>query len=183
MKFPLEGKRILLRRLKKSDAEDIFLKANNKNLAAVTMLPYPYTKRTALDYITRTHRNFRTGKSYEFGIELKETKKIIGLMSLMDIDPKSKNAEIGYWLGEDYWRKGFGGESLEIALDFAFGELKLEKVWAKTRSKNTASRGLLEKMGFKQEGHLRRHFFDGNEYIDRVLYGILRDEYYNLRKN
>ena len=98
MKIKLDGKRIVLRKLKISDANSIYENARDFEIAKYTTLPYPYNLKHAKDYIKINHRKFRKKESYELGVELKETKKIIGMMSLMNIDYGNKNAEIGYWL-------------------------------------------------------------------------------------
>lgn len=100
MELKIEGKQINLRRLKKSDAQSIYQNAKDFDIARYTTIPHPYKLKNAEDFIKKTHQKIRKKKAFELGIELKETKEIIGVISLMNIDYNNKNAEIRYWLGK-----------------------------------------------------------------------------------
>ena len=177
MKLKIESSKIKLRKLKKSDAEDIYLNARDKEIARYTTLPHPYKLRHALDFIKKTHRDIRKKAAYELGIELKETGRIIGMMSFVKIDHANKNAEVGYWLGKKYWRRGIAKEALKLILEFGFKKLGLIRVYAKVLHPNTASAKLLESVGFKYEGTLRKSVFRWNKWYDVVVYGLLKEEY------
>ena len=175
----IRGERIILRPLQKEDAGSLFNHANDLDIARYTLLPHPYTLKTALDFINITKKNREKKKAFEFGIELMETEKIIGMISLMNIDEKNKNAEIGYWLGKKYWGKGIMREAVKLILQFGFKKLKLERIYAKVLHPNVASAKLLEKSGLRYEGRLRRATLRRGRWYDDLCFGILKTE---LRK-
>jgi len=176
MKLRIEGKTINLRKLKRSDSQSIYQNAKDFEIARYTTLPHPYTLNDALIFIKRTHQKMRKKTDYELGIELKENKKIIGVISLMKIDYNNKNAEIGYWLGKKYWRRKIMKEAVKLILNFGFKELKLVRIYARVMHPNIASAKLLEKSGFKYEGRMRKTTFRKGKWLDDLRYSILREE-------
>ena len=173
----IKGDRINLRKLRKSDAESVQKHAKDKEISRYTTLPYPYKLKHAQDFINLTHKKMRKKESYELGIELKETKNIIGMMGLIHVDYKNKNAEVGYWLGKKYWKQGLTTESLKLMLKFGFRELKLERIYAKVMHPNTMSAKLLEKNDFKLEGRLRKNTLKDGKWMDDLIYGLLEEEW------
>ncbi|MBI4152108.1 GNAT family N-acetyltransferase [Candidatus Woesearchaeota archaeon] len=173
----INGKRINLRTLKKSDAVSLAHYANNPDIAHYTLLPYPYRLKDAQDFIRKTQKNFKMKTAYELGIELKDSKEIIGMISLTNINKKNKNAEVGYWLGKEYWRKGMMTEALCLILSLGFRQLHLVKVSAKVMHPNIASAKFLESSGFKFEGTLRKNEFRNRKWYDELRYSILRSEF------
>ncbi len=170
----LKGKNIVLRAFKNSDAGDLQENANNKKIARFTFVPYPYKLKDAKSFIKRTRKNYRQKKEHNFAITLKKTNKAIGSISLMKLDFKNKNAELGYWLGEKYWGKGYTTEAGKLILRHAFNNLKLKRIYAMTFLSNKTSSKVLEKLGFKKEGILRKNVFRNNKFHDENLYAIVK---------
>ncbi|MEM4230597.1 MAG: GNAT family N-acetyltransferase [Candidatus Pacearchaeota archaeon] len=184
MKIPkkLETKRILLRELKASDAKDIVRNANNlevsKNLAT---LPYPYKLKDARGWIKKCSKKTKEKlrNDYTFAIELKSERKFIGAIGLHKIDKFQGTAEMGYWLGQNYWRQGIMYEAAKKVLDFAFRNLKLRRINISAFSANQASNCLIKKLGFKYEGMRRKNIrskADGKIH-NQNIYGLLKDEW------
>jgi len=177
MELKIEGKQITLRKLKKSDAPSIYQNAKDFEIARYTTLPHPYRLKNAEDFIKMTHQKIRKKKAFELGIELKESKEIIGMMSLMDIDYDNKNAEIGYWLGKKYWGKGIMKEAIKLILNFGFKKLNLVRIYARVMHPNIASAKLLERSGFKYEGRMRKTTLRRGKWMDDLRYSILNSEF------
>jgi RimJ/RimL family protein N-acetyltransferase len=174
----LRGKLINLRRVRRSDAESIQRHAHNANVARyMAILPHPYTLEHALSWINTTHRMVRAGTGYHLGIEDKASRQIIGMIGLSRVNRQDKNAEVGYWLGRDFWRKGYSTEAMRLMLNFAFTELDLARVYAMVHEKNAASMRLLEKCGFVREGVWRKATLRDGRFHDVFAFGLLRDEY------
>lgn len=83
---------------------------------------------------------------------------------------------LGYWIGEANARRGYMTESVGCVLDYAFGELHLHRVEAACLPHNDASRGLLAKCGFQEEGLARGYLKIDGRWRDHVLFGMLRDD-------
>ncbi len=173
----LTGKRIILRPLRKSDAQDLQKNANRKEVTRYTQVPYPYRLKDARDFIKKCGQNLRKKSDYEFGIELKKTGKIIGMTSLMKIDKQSKNAELGYWLGKKYWKQGIATEAVGLILKFGFKKLKLERIYARVFHPNRISQTFLRKNRFKYEGRLRKHIKNKGKWFDALYFGLLKNDY------
>ena len=65
-------------------------------------------------------------------------------------------------------------------MDFAFGQLRMERVWLETSEDNTRAQAAYRKAGFTQEGRLRHAFFQDGQYVDDVRMSLLRDEWQAL---
>lgn len=86
-------------------------------------------------------------------------------------------ARIGYWIFPERQGEGLGRDAVTFLIDHHFRALPHPAISAFTRPDNDASRGLLESLGFDQEGRLRKDAFWDGEYLDTIVYGILRDEW------
>ena len=178
----LKTKRLILRPLRNSDAKSIAENVNNLDVSKwLVLLPYPYKLKDAKDWIKNTKKDWRKKKKtdFTFGIELKEEKEIIGGIGLSQVDKFQGIAEVGYWIGKKYWRRGYGSEALKAVLDFGFKKLKLRKIKAKVCIGNTPSSKLLEKFGAKKEGMRRESCRSkaDKKIRDDYMYGLLKREY------
>ncbi|MEO0676814.1 MAG: GNAT family protein [Pseudomonadota bacterium] len=80
----------------------------------------------------------------------------------------------GYWIGQDYARNGYMREAIEGLVHYAFAELDLSRIEAACLPENTASRGLLEKSGYKYEGVAQSYLQIAGRWRTHVLYANLR---------
>ncbi len=180
----IETERLILRPLRDSDAKSIVENVNNLNVSKwLLVVKYPYNLKDAKKWINGNKKKWKKKKNkmddYSFGIELKSEKKIIGGCGLHHIDFRSKKSTTGYWLGEKYWRVGYGSEALKAMLDFAFKKLKLRKVSADVYVGNPSSGKLMQKFGAKLEGTKRKEDVcqaDG-KIKDAQIFGLLKEEY------
>ena len=174
----LQGRLILLRGLRKSDAASIQRNANNKRVARnLPLLPSPYSMKDALRWVGVTQRQARTAKGYDFGIVEKEHGCAVGCIGLKNINLHDKNAEVGYWLGERYWGRGYVTEALGLMVRFVFKELRLRRVYAIVHASNQGSIKVLERSGFKREGSFRKACLMGGRWTDVYAYGLLKEEF------
>jgi len=166
-------KRIVLRLFQKSDAVAVTKLCNNYNIYKNTLsLPYPYSLEDALSWIERHLDNFNANKSYEFAITDKESGELYGAIALSN-NQKFNNGEIAYWIGEEFWGKGYATEAAQAILQFAFDEKHYHKVFARYFNSNQASGRVMQKLGMKKEGILIDHVRKENRYEDLVYYGII----------
>ncbi len=171
----ISGDRIILRKVKDSDATAIVENVNDKEVTRyLSTVPYPYTMKDARFFIEKLCKK---KNSKHFAIELKETGKLIGVVSLSKINRKHKKAVIGYWIGKKHWNKGIGTEALNLILGFGFRKLKLNRIYGKVMVPNIASAKLLEKAGFRHEGTLRKDVFIRGKWMDYKVYGLLKEDY------
>ena len=88
-------------------------------------------------------------------------------------DVYCKSAELGYWLGEPFWRKGIMTRAVQQMCEEAFRRYKLVRIYAEPFSTNLASRGVLEKAGFQLEGIKRKSIFKNGCIQDSYLYAVI----------
>lgn len=99
----------------------------------------------------------------------------IGAVTLTGVD--YKRPELGYWLVPAVHREGYGTEALVLAIDYAFREYDTPTVGAEAFDFNDASRGLLESLGFSEEGRKQDFMFVDGSYRDMVMYGLRREDW------
>jgi len=178
MKIEIDGKRIILRKLRLSDTENIYRNLQDNEMVKWTLsIPWPYKKQDAIKFIRKTHYKIKKKTGYALGIVLNGTNRVIGVVDIFHIDWENKNAELGYWLGKKYWGKGYTTEAVKLMLKFAFEKLKLHRVYANLFEENIASRRVLEKTGFKLEGIMRECRYRYNGWHNELKFGILKQEY------
>lgn len=178
----IEAKRLILRPPTMKDAKDLAENANNLNISKwMILLPYPYTIKDAKWYINYCKKKFKEKpvKSYDFVIELKSERKIIGAIALNKIDFDQGTAGGGFWIGEKYWGEGYGTEAMGEILNLAFNKLKLRKVELGYLKGNPSSFKVQKKFGFKIEGTRRKGAVckATGKIHDEVITGLLREEW------
>ena len=170
--------RLILRPPTLKDAEDIAASANNLDVTRyLAVVPYPYSVKDARDFIRR-RRKKANRNPYNFGITLKQSGKIVGMIGFTGLDKFSGKADVGYWLGKKYWRQGIVTEAMEAIVKFAFRKLKLVRLQAEVYVENKASANLLKKLGFKKEGLKRKgaRAKSTGKWHDTYVYGLLRSD-------
>lgn len=101
-----------------------------------------------------------------------------GLIGLLNIDQKNSKAELYISIGEtSYKGKGVSTEASRLLLQYAFEELNLNRIYLYTESGNFPAQKLFEKIGFIREGHIRNDLFSRGKHIDRIIYGICKEDF------
>jgi putative acetyltransferase len=148
----IETKRLILRQIIASDAEDIFANSRGPN----TGLNAGWKPHETLSETRRVMQEVFLGQESVFGIVLKETNILIGTIGLLQ-DYMRENDSVrmlGYSLGEDFWGHGFMTEAAKAVVDFGFETMHLDLISATCYPFNVRSRHVLEKLGFHYEGTL-----------------------------
>ncbi|MUV89393.1 GNAT family N-acetyltransferase [Halapricum sp. CBA1109] len=101
----------------------------------------------------------------------------VGYVRLFHVDMAARHATVEYWVRPAERRSGYGTEMVASVLTYAVEELRLHRVRARTAATNTASRRLLESLGFVHEGVQRAAAFVGGDPVDAHRYGLLEDEW------
>lgn len=151
--FPqLYTQRLKLRKLQVEDIPSLIKYANNKKVSDYILnIPYPYQEFDAVFRISYVHNGFKTKARYIFSIIVKETDEFIGEISL-HLDKQKPVAELGYWIGEPFWKNGFVTEAIQTILQFGFEKLNLELIFATCDKENIGSVRVLEKNGMQRKG-------------------------------
>lgn len=176
----LETRRLILREWGEKDADDIIEGLNDLNVSKwLARVPFPYTNEDAEKFI-----DFCQGEkdSYRFAIELKESGKVIGGLSLEKINYHDGTAGGGIWLNAKYHGKGYGAEAFAKRNEFAFRVLNLRRLENGFFEGNASSQKMQEKLGYAVEGKRRKGYLckaDG-KYKDEIITALLKEEWETL---
>jgi Acetyltransferases, including N-acetylases of ribosomal proteins len=112
-------------------------------------------------------------------IFLKEVngKIIIGTIGLYQINYRHQRAVWRIRLDPAYQKKGYAKESINMLLDYGFNTLNLNKIISDSFADNDAIVKLTLKLGFKEEGLLKNHYFHKGKFRDAIQFGLLRDDF------
>lgn len=107
----------------------------------------------------------------------------VGRLDLFDIDRTNGHCVFGIAIGDPaMWGQGLGTDAVNALLDFAFGELRMERVWLDTDADNLRAQAAYRKAGFVVEGRLRHVWFLDGVHTDDLRMAILRDEWQALTR-
>ena len=169
---------LLLRPLSPSDSTRICILAGHRDIAAqTTRIPHPYTEEDAREWIEAQHEQFERGDQLNFAVIERSSGEFIGICGLSRINREYESAEIGYWIGRQYWNRGYATGAVLAVVDYAFRILGLNRVYSRYMRKNPASGRVLAKCGFVHEGTLRQHVKKWGKFEDIEMAAILKDDY------
>lgn len=153
------------------DLPQIARLANSYAIAAMTNnLPHPYTQAHAKQWYDYVQEH-----DAEHVFKICVRGKLAGVVGLVH-EADHNRAELGYWLGEPYWNKGYATQAVSMAVAYAFGVLGVRRVFSRCYAVNLASRRVLEKNGFSQEGCLLQHHECMGVVHDVIYYGLLASQ-------
>lgn len=166
---------IALRPFRDGDQPDLVRQANNANVARHLRerFPQPYTPQAAEDWIALCR-----DQSPALNLAITSADRLIGSIGLLPGSDSSRaSAEVGYWLGEDHWGRGIATLALHKIVEHGFRTLPdLNRIFAYVDEGHTASLRVLEKNGFRREGHLLGATLKRGELRNLFLYAITRHE-------
>lgn len=164
--------RVQLRPFKNSDAERLAEIGNSLNIARFMAgrYPFPYFKEDAETFI---QESLKRHPVQSFAITVNE--EVIGACGIHPQEDIFKNnAEIGYWLGENYQGQGYALKALQILIPYAFENFKVNRLYARVFGNNPRSIKLLEKAGFKLEARYEATLERFGEILDEYIYAVRR---------
>lgn len=166
---------IRLRSFYLGDADAVAALANNQRIAnnLRDLFPHPYHREDAIRFIQRINQQV---PPTVFAIELDG--QIIGSIGYYPAeDVHRMNAEVGYWLGEPYWGKGYITRAIGLLVDHAFTHSKLNRLYAVPFPHNVASIRALERNGFTLEARLSGTLIKNHQVMDELIYALRRSEW------
>jgi [ribosomal protein S5]-alanine N-acetyltransferase len=134
--------------------------------------PHPYSLVHAREWVKL---NLAENPPHHFAIAVGD--QVVGGIGLeFKPDIWRYSAELGYWLAPAYWGRGIMSSVLRAVVDYAFATFDLNRLWAGAFDWNPASVRVLEKAGFVFEARLSKSAFKDGEFVDEVIYAIVRPE-------
>lgn len=182
--FPeLATPRLHLRELGPTDAEDLHVAYADEETMRFWNTPPHRSIADTRNIVRAAARSFYERHGIEWAVVRKKDGRIIGKCAYHRWLQQHARAEVGYILARDCWGQGLMSEVLSTLLDFGFGPMQLHSVEAQLDPANRRSARLVERFGFRKEGHLRESFrvpgtgFGTGEFADTAIYGLLRREW------
>ena len=165
----LETSRLRLRPLQQSDAEDAYRVLSNATaMKYYGTPPHKNLEFTKKQFIDIMQSRFKHRDAVSFVVTLKDEDKYIGHVTAMQFDRVFKFVDLAYIVDQEYWGRGIATEAVIQVVNFLVNTMKIHKIRAGYFAKNIASKRVLQKAGFKQEGYLRDN---------ALLDGVFEDEY------
>lgn len=149
--FPLmETARLVLRRLTEEDLDDLFNMRKDPDMHEYTDTMPDTSLKDTKEYLERMDKGINEGKWLLWGIQSKETHRIIGSVSVWNFTESRNGAELGYGIVTHMQGNGYMAESLQAVIDYCFRTIGMDWIEACTEEGNESSTRLLENLGFVQ---------------------------------
>jgi ribosomal-protein-alanine N-acetyltransferase len=146
----------------------------------------PWEPTWSADHLTRkaftnrvywANRSISSGAALPLFLERRSDRAFLGAITLDNIRRgPAQDGTLGYWIGEPFARQGYMHEAIEAVVHYAFETLDLSRIQAACLPENKASRGVLEKCGFKYEGVAQSYLQINGRWRNHVLYSNLRGD-------
>ena len=174
----IETERLILRRFEYTD-DDAILKywVADEKIQSLYSEPVYSTKDEVKGLLDKYIGSYEKNDYYRWAVVEKTTGECIGQIAYFLVDSKNYFAEIEYCIGSDFQCKGFATEATKAVIAYGFDRMNLHKVQICTKTINAPSKRVIEKCGFVYEGTLRDYFFMNGEYVGRLYFSILRNEF------
>lgn len=176
----LVGTKVYLRCLQKKDLERTLSWINDPDIMDNIGVRGPRTHEQQLRWFESLQDD---NTKIVFSICIRDNDTHIGNVALDQIDTINRNCRLSIFIGNIQQRgNGYGFEATKLAIEYGFFYLNLHKIYCKTNATNEAALRMYKKLGFKQEGLLRKHEYKQGEYVDKIMFGLLKADYLVLNR-
>ncbi len=173
----LAGKRTRLRGFRADDIDGLYALYSDPVVTRYWSFP-AWTQRAQAETLLQHAIASRSAdKILCWAIAIGEDDRLIGSLTLFNINRAQGRADIGYALHSAEWGKGYAKEALSLVLDYIFATLGLRRIEADIDPRNTSSCKLVEGLGFCREGTLRERWLVDDALQDSAIYGLLAREW------
>ena len=172
------GTEITMRELSLDDAQAVFdvVRRNHHHLKSYMHWASPaYSLESAREFIQQNQVNRAERKTLGLGIF--RGARLIGSIGFVNFDWLAMKTELGYWISSDEEGKGIVSRACRVLIDFAFDELKMNRIEIRCSSENLRSAAIPIRLGFQKEGRLRQSEFRNGRLHDFDIYGLLASEW------
>jgi len=174
----IETERLILRKFEYTDDKEMLKYwISDPKVQSLYCEPVYSIKQEVKELLDKYIGSYDKNDYYRWAIIPKETNECIGQIAYFLVDNNNHFAEIEYCIGSLFQGKGYATEATKAVIKFGFDKINLHKVQICHKSINIPSRKVIEKCGLVYEGTLRDFFYEDGQYVDRLYYSILRDEF------
>lgn len=168
---------ITLRMLSARDAGPLFQLVEQSKEHLKAWLPWindTKSQEDSMNFIKGSFEIYNNRQGITAGVFFHE--ELVGVISFNSLDFNANIGTIGYWLSIHATGKGIMTKSVAALTNYGFNELALNRIEIRVAEYNNASRSIPERLGYKQEGHLRDAEWLYDHYVDHIVYGMLKSE-------
>lgn len=172
---PLRGDAVVLRRWELGDVGCVEQASRDPAITEATTVPAVYDETEGRAWLERQWSRAESGEGLSLAIADATTGEALGATVLM-LRPQPGSAGIGYWLVERARGRGLASRAVSLLSRWALGGGGLARVEALVEPSNVASQRVVERAGFRREGHLRSYLVLGDRRADALVYALLPDD-------
>ncbi len=172
----IETERLILRKFKLSDAQNMFdnYASKSKVTEYMTWLPHKSVEETVAYLTDCVLSEYEKPDTYHWAIVLKEIGEVVGSISVVMSVEESKRAELGWVLDDEYWGRGIMPEAAARVLEYLFS-VGYERIQATHNVLNDKSGRVMEKIGMQCEGTLKKYGVNNKgESVDCKMWAIVK---------
>ena len=175
----LETERLILRPFEDGDAPALLQIMNAPEVTANLLISPTFSQEDIAESIRKRIDAMEARERYSLAIVQKETGALMGTCALINVSWEHMHAELVYYLGTEFWGKGYMTEAVRRMVQFGFEELGLERISVGCFARNKASARIIEKLGFQPEGIARHAYRKDGEFLDELRFGMIRSDFDN----
>jgi RimJ/RimL family protein N-acetyltransferase len=172
VRSPFEGELIRLRAIEDADIEWVNDHFWNANVTRFLDIVWPEPVEGTRAFVERSRAS---EDSLALLIETRAGERA-GVCSLDGALARTRTADFGIWLDEQFWSRGLGTDAVRTICRLGFREMNLQRITLHVYDFNERGRRAYEKVGFREEGRLRRDQFVDGHPVDVVIMGLLAEE-------
>ena len=174
----IETQRLILRRFKMEDADDMFHNwASDPEVTRYLTWPVHSSVDVTKTVLKEWVPMYEDGGYFNWGMEYKETGEVIGNISVVKLNENTEAADMGYCMSRAYWGRGLMPEALKAVMAFLFDVVGLNRIAACHDVNNPKSGRVMDKAGMKLEGILRRAGKNNLGICDEVWHAMTREDW------
>lgn len=167
----IEGKKVILSPIDDDDLFTLQKILNDPDVRKNLAERFPRNRMMLKDIISLNKEK----KAVFLKILEKESFNIVGMISFSDFNWPNRRAMLGIAIDKNYQRKGFGTEATELLIDYGFKNLQLHKICLEVYDFNKNAIKMYKRLGFKKEGHYKKHSFKDGEYVDLIFMSLINE--------
>jgi RimJ/RimL family protein N-acetyltransferase len=177
--YPITTERLLLRPFIRGDVDAVF-SYRSLPVVAEYLFDRPMSHEECAEAVRSRASQvafIEEGDKILLAVEEQATGRLVGEVSLIWRSLVDQQAEIGYIVHPEAWGRGYATEAALALLDFGFGTGALHRIYARCDARNTASARVMQRLGMREEAHLREHAQFKGRWDEELIFAILEGEW------
>jgi RimJ/RimL family protein N-acetyltransferase len=173
----LRGEKVWLRPVEERDLPAIVAGINDSEVGGLAGYKAPMSVEQTKDWLQHNNERVRKGEGFFYTVCELGDDRFIGTVWLKEVNYWHGSAELAIFMDRDHIGQGFGTDAQRILLDFAFTAVGMARVWLSVYAANKRAIRSYEKLGFRQEGLMRKSWRGPRGLEDSLLMAILAEEW------